>query len=64
MAENDYQTLRINAEALETLRLLANRDKRSMGQEAAHLIEMEYARRFPQPSPAIIESDAVLASKQ
>lgn len=63
--QNENLLLRLpEAEAMQMLRALAQADKRSMGQQAAFLIEAAYAARFSQPSPyTLAEAEAALSAK-
>ena len=53
MAENDVFIRTSDTEAGDFLRLLAEKDMRSMGNEVAWLIRQEYARRFVQAAAQV-----------
>jgi hypothetical protein len=48
-------------EALGMIRVLAEQDLRSIGNEVAWLIRQEYARRYSQPNSTITIEDAIQA---
>lgn len=62
MAENS-QLIRVSDdEALSMIRILAEQDMRSMGNEVAWLIRQEFARRFSQPNPLVAVAEAQAAT--
>ena len=58
MPENFSTMIRVvDQEALEMLRIMAEKDLRSLGNFTAWLIRQEYSRRYSQPNEKVRQAD-------